>query len=100
MLQFASFAGVPIRASSVPVSVAAWVDNSAIPATVSLALGADVPNADHVTGSTPSVKFTAVCRQLVPALGPSSTLLIACSSSAAVLASSARVIATAAPFQI
>ena len=59
----------------------------------------DDPQA-QVTVVVPSVPFTAVWRYVVPTLVPSSTLVTACSSSGKSLASSERVIAEDAPFQM
>ena len=82
-----------------PASTSACVASSAMPAVLSDALGALVPNAPHVTALESMVPLTSVWRKLLSASVPSSTLMTACYSSANVDASSDRVIVVAAPFQ-
>ena len=99
-VQLLSLSGVTIRRSSVPPSVSACVAISAMPELVSDAAPTVAPNCNQVTVVVSSTKFTTDWRQLVPADVPSSTVATACSSSDALLASSARVMAIAAPFQM
>ena len=80
-VQFAILSGVTMRWSSVPVSASPCVAISAMPATDSVAAAALVPKLVQFTAELSMVPFTADCRKLAPALVPSSTVMMACSSS-------------------
>ena len=70
--QLASFSGVTNLRSSVPVLTSVCVAISAMPAVVSLAAGADVPNVVQLTVLLPMVPLTRSWRYVVAALVPSS----------------------------